>query len=326
MIVFIARRIFQAIVTLMVIALVLFVGLQAIGNPADVLLSPDATQQETADAIARLGLDKPLWMQYVFFLLNAVRGNFGNSFVYGRPVVDLIAQRLPATLELAVVALAITVVFSIPLGIYAGLRPKALGAKIVVAISIVAFSLPAFWIGLQLVLLFAVQLHWLPSGGRAKGTIDVLGLDISLFTPDGWKYLLMPATTLALFQIAYIMRLMRASVREVALADHVRFARAKGLPRHRIILAHILKNALIPVVTVLGMEFGQMIALTVVVERVFAWPGLGSMLLEAIFRLDRPVVIGVLMTTISIVIFINMVVDIVATIIDPRVKLGEEAS
>lgn len=325
MIVYLLRRVGQSLVAVAVMATLVFIGVYAIGNPIDVLVAPDATQAERAATIARLGLDQPLWQQFLTFVANALRGDLGTSFVYGRPALDVILERLPATMELALTALVIAVVLGVPLGVYAGLRPDTVGGRSVMAGSILGFSLPNFWQGLILILIFAVFLGWLPAGGRGE-TVQILGVRLSFLTGDGLSHLLLPAINLALFKMALVIRLARANTREVALQDYVKFARAKGLSPRRIVLVHILKNIMIPVVTILGLELGSMLAFAVITETVFAWPGMGKLLIDSINLLDRPVIVAYLMLTVVLIIAINLVVDICYSLLDPRVRLAGGAA
>ncbi|MDJ1159438.1 ABC transporter permease [Chelatococcus sp. SYSU_G07232] len=322
MLVYIIRRLGQSALVIAVMATLVFVAVYAVGNPVDILASPQADQQEIEAITRRLGLDRPLYEQYGLFVWNALHGDLGRSFVYNEPAVQLILKRLPATFELAMTALVIAVGVGIPLGLYAGLKPNSLGGHSVMAGSILGFSLPNFWQGLMLVLLFSVVLGWLPAGGRGQ-TVEILGLPVSFLTVDGLQHLLLPALNLALYKMALVIRLTRAGAREVMLQDYVRFARAKGLSQARVIGVHVLKNILIPVVTVLGLELGSMIAFAVVTETVFAYPGMGKLLIDSISRLDRPVIVAYLMMTVVIFVVINLVVDLIYAAIDPRVRLSE---
>ncbi len=315
-----ARRIGQALLVIVAMTLVVFVGLHAIGNPADILIGEDLNQQERLEAIARLGLDRPLWQQYLAFVEGAVRGQLGRSFVYQEDAVRLILQRLPATLELAVSALVLAVVVGVPLGLYAGMKPEHWLSKLLMAGSIVGFSLPAFWVGLMLIMVFSVQLGWLPASGRGA-TVEVLGIGWSWLTPDGLQHLLLPALNLALFKLSLVMRLTRAGVREILPQDFVKFARAKGLPTLRVMVRHVLRNTLIPLVTVLGLELGSTIAFAVVTETIFAWPGAGKLILDSINALDRPVVVAYLIVVVTLFVTINLVVDLLYRVLDPRVRL-----
>jgi peptide/nickel transport system permease protein len=322
MLVFIIRRFFQSIGVLLIMSLLVFLGVYAIGNPIDILISADATQIERARVIAAFGLDQPLWHQYFIFLKNAVNGDMGRSFVYGTSAMGLILERLPATLELAAAAIILSAAFGLPLGLWAGLRPNSVIGKTIMTVSILGFSLPTFWVGLMLIMLFAVQLGWLPTGGR--GEVGMLfGIPLGLLTLDGLKHLLMPAFNLALFNIALIIRLTRAGTQEALMQDYVRFARAKGLSNRRIIGVHVLKNILIPIITVVALQFGSIIAFSIVTETIFAWPGVGKLLIDSIRVLDRPVIVAFLMLIVVMFILINLAVDVLYSILDPRVRLSE---
>jgi peptide/nickel transport system permease protein len=246
----------------------------------------------------------------------------GRSFAYATPALGLILERMPATLELAVFAILIAVVLGIPLGLLAGLRPDSIAAKSIMAVSILGFSLPTFWVGLMLIMVFAVQLGWLPSSGRGETTL-LLGIPVSFLSIDGLKHLLLPALNLALFNIAMVIRLTRSGAQEALLQDYVRFARAKGLRNSRIIGVHVLKNILIPIVTVIALQFGSIIAFAIVTESVFAWPGMGKLIIDSIRVLDRPVIVAYLLLIVSLFILINLVVDVVYSLLDPRVRLSE---
>ena len=325
MTVFVIRRLMQSVVVLLVMSLLVFVGVFAIGNPIDILVNPQADQAEMARATAALGLDKPLWLQYLIFLGNAFKGDLGRSFVFNQPALQLIVERLPATLELAIAASVLAIVVGIPAGLYAGLRPHSLGAKAITTGSILGFSLPTFWVGLVLIMVFAVQLGWLPSTGRGA-TVRVLGIETSLLTIDGLRHIALPALNLALFKMALVIRLTRAGTREVLPLDYIKFARAKGLSPRRIILVHVLKNIMIPIVTVIGLEFGSVIAFAVVTETIFAWPGIGRLIISSIGLLDRPVIVAYLLFTVMMFVIINLTVDILYSVLDPRVRFGEAKS
>ncbi|MEZ0168089.1 ABC transporter permease [Microvirga sp. TS319] len=321
MLVFLIRRIAQSAIVVAIMSVLVFAGIFAIGNPIDVLISPEADEVERAAAIARLGLDRPMHEQFLTFAKNALSGDLGTSFVHGVPALNLVLERFPATLELALFAMVIAVLTGIPLGMWAGLRPDSRAGRIIMAGSILGFSLPTFWVGMLLIMAFAVSLGWLPASGRGS-TVSVFGIPFSFLTLDGLKHLLLPALNLALFKVSLVIRLARAGTREVALQDYVRFARAKGLPMRRVIGVHILKNIMIPVVTVLGLELGSVIAFSVVTESVFAWPGMGKLLIDSILVLDRPVVVAYLLVTVLLFIVINLVVDLIYSLLDPRIRLG----
>lgn len=322
MLVFIIRRLFQSIGVLLLMSVLVFLGVYAIGNPIDILISADADQIERARVIAAFGLDQPLWHQYLLFLKNAAAGDMGRSFVYGTSAMGLILERLPATLELAATAIALSIVIGLPLGLLAGLRPNGMLGKSIMTISILGFSLPTFWVGLMLIMLFSVQLGWLPTSGRGSTGL-LFGVPLGLLTLDGLKHLLMPAFNLALFNIALIIRLTRAGAQEALLQDYVRFARAKGLSNFRIVGVHVLKNILIPIITVVALQFGSIIAFSIVTESIFAWPGVGKLLIDSIRVLDRPVIVAFLMLIVVMFIAINLAVDLLYSILDPRVRLSE---
>jgi len=318
---FIIKRILQAILVLLVMTVLVFFGVNVVGNPVYIFASSECDQPCLTKIIADLGLDKPVWEQYLVFLGNLLQGDLGNSFTHGVPTLTLILERLPATLELAFAALVIALVVGLPLGMLAGLRPHAISSRFIMGFSMVGFSLPVFWIGLIMILIFSVQLGWMPSIGRGD-TIPMLGTDVSLFTLDGLHHLAMPAFTLSLIMMAMVIRLTRAGMREVMFADYIRFARANGIRERRILSVHVLKNILIPIVTVLGMEFGGVIAFAVVVESIFSWPGVGKMLIDAIGVLDRPLIVAYLIFVVFMFVVLNLLVDVLYSVLDPRVRLG----
>ena len=322
MLIFLIRRLLQSVLVLLVMSLLVFAGVYAIGNPVDILISPDANQAERARIVAAFGLDQPLWRQYLLFLQNAAGGNLGRSFAFSTPALALILERFPATMELAVSAMLLSVGLGIPLGLLAGLKPRSLAGKTIMTVSVLGFSLPTFWVGLMLIMVFAVKLGWLPSSGRGE-TVDVFGVPLSFLTWDGLRHLLLPSLNLALFNIALVIRLTRAGAQEALQQDYVRFARAKGLSNGRIIGVHVLKNILIPIVTVLALQFGSLIAFAIVTETVFAWPGMGKLIIDSIRVLDRPVIVAYLMLIVTLFIVINLVVDVLYSLLDPRVRLGD---
>jgi peptide/nickel transport system permease protein len=322
MLVYLIRRLGQSLLVVAVMATMVFLAVYAVGDPIDILANPDADQQERAAIAQRLGLDRPLFEQFGVFILNALRGDLGRSFVYNVPAVEVILQRLPATLELALAGLLFSLLIGVPLGVLAGLKPESWFGRTIMSGSILGFSLPNFWIGLMLILLFAVELRLLPASGRGT-TVSVLGVPFAFLTLDGLKHLILPAFTLALYKSALVIRIAQAGTREVMLQDYIRFARAKGLKTSRIVGVHVLKNIMIPVVTVLGLELGSMIAFAVVTETVFAYPGMGKLLIDSINRLDRPIIVAYLMMTVVIFVLINLVVDLLYAAIDPRVRLAD---
>jgi peptide/nickel transport system permease protein len=315
-----SRRLLQALLVILAMTTIVFAGLNVIGNPVDILISPDADQAERARQIAALGLDQPLWKQYFEFLSNAIRGDLGLSFVFKVPALQLILERMPATLELAVTAVVLSVIIGIPLGLYAGLYPESLTGRLIMSGSILGFSLPSFWVAVMLIMVFSVTLGWLPSSGRGQ-TAELFGIQWSFLTLDGILHMLLPAFNLALGNIALVLRLTRAGVRENLSMDYVKFARAKGLSPRRIVLVHVLRNLLIPIVTVVGLEFGGLVAFAVVTESIFAWPGMGKLIIDSINVLDRPVIVAYLMMIVLLFVLINLVVDVIYTMLDPRVRL-----
>ncbi|WP_415237470.1 ABC transporter permease [Sneathiella sp.] len=321
MLAFTIRRLSQSVVVLFVMSIIVFAGVYAIGNPVDILINPEADIAEQEETMRRLGLDKPIWTQYGLFLSNALSGDLGNSFVHNTPALDIILTRLPATLELAVVAVGLAVIIGVPLGMIAGLKDDSFIGRTIMTGSILGFSLPTFWVGLILIMLFSVSLGWLPASGRGE-TTDLFGIPVSFLSWEGLSHILLPAFNLALFKMSLVIRLARSGTKEVLLQDYIKFARAKGISDARIICVHVLKNIMIPVVTVLGLELGNVIAFAVVTETVFAWPGIGKLLIDSISNLDRPVVVAYLLLTVTMFIVINFIVDILYSVLDPRVRLG----
>ena len=321
---YLLRRLGQTAFVLFITSTLVFGGLYLVGDPVEMLVNPSADQEEKARAAAALGLDKPVLEQYWLFLKGAAKGDLGKSFVFGRPALEVILERMPATLELAFLAMVISVGLGIPLGLFCGLFPERNISKIIMAGSILGFSLPTFWVGLLLIMVFAVQLGWLPSTGRGP-TTEIFGVPISILSLEGLRYAFLPALNLALFKLSLIIRLTRAQVREQSLLDYIRFARAKGLPARRVIGVHLMKNILIPLVTVIGLELGSVIAFAVVTETIFAWPGMGKLVIDSIFQLDRPVVVAYLLVIVFMFIFINLVVDLLYAALDPRVRLEGRA-
>ena len=322
MLVFILRRLLQSLLVLLLMSLLVFCGVFVLGNPIDIIIDPQADQAARAAAAAALGLDQPLWVQYGIFLTRAASGNLGNSFAYNVPAIHLILERMPATLELATCAILMAVLIGLPLGLYAGLKPKSFAGRTIMAGSILGFSLPTFWVGLMLIMVFAVFLGWLPSNGRGA-THLLFGVPVSFLSIDGLRHLMLPSITLALLNVALIIRLARDGTQEALMMDYVKFARAKGLSNARIVLVHVLKNILIPIVTVIALQFGAVIAFSVVTETIFAWPGMGKLLIDSINVLDRPAIVAYLLIIVTVFIFINLAVDLAYSALDPRVRLTD---
>ena len=322
MTVFIIRRLMQSIIVVVVMSFLVFTGVSLVGDPVEMFIHDEATEEEREVTIKAMGLDKPWYVQYLVFVGNAMHGDLGKSFVYGEESLGIIIQRMPATFELALAALFMAIIIGIPLGVFAGLKPETRASKVIMAGSILGFSLPTFWVGLMFIMVFAVMLGWLPSTGRGE-TVPLMGIDVSFLTLDGLSHLFLPAINLALFKISLVIRLARAGTREVVHQDYIKFARAKGISTKRVIFVHLMKNILIPVVTVLGLEFGGLIAFSVVTETVFAWPGMGKLIIDSIQSLDRPVIVAYLMIIVLVFVIINLVVDVLYSILDPRVRLQD---
>jgi peptide/nickel transport system permease protein len=317
---FVIQRLLQAFIVMMVISFLVFVGVYAIGNPIDVLISPDADQRIREMVIRQYGLDLPLWQQYLGFLKRLSVGDFGRSFVYNMPVLELILSRVPATLELTLAAVLGATLLGVPLGMYAGYKPDGVVSKLIMGISILGFSVPTFWVGLVLILIFAVTLGWLPAGERGD-TVSILGVAWSFLTLDGLRHLFLPALNLALFKLAMMIRLARAGTREVMLTDTVKFARAAGESERTILVRHVLRLISIPLVTVFGLEFSSTVAFAVVTETIFSWPGIGKLIIDSISSLDRPVMVAYLMLVAFLFIMINFLVDIAYAALDPRMRV-----
>jgi peptide/nickel transport system permease protein len=318
---FILRRLLQSVFVVLAMTMLVFFGVSVVGDPIQ-MFAPQQCDQRCVDALrASFGLDRPLWQQYLIFLGSALRGELGSSFQFGLPALQVILARAPATLELACAAVLLSFVVGLPLGMWAGLRPEALSSRFIMTASTVGFSVPTFWIGLIFIMVFSLWLGLLPTTGRGA-TVEVFGIGWSFLTLNGLSHLILPATTLALFNIALVIRLARAGMREVLFADYVKFARAKGLRERRVLFTHVLKNILIPIVTVLGMEFGGTIAFAVVTETIFSWPGMGKLLIDAIEVLDRPLIVAYLIIVAVLFVLINLIVDVLYSVLDPRVRIG----
>lgn len=322
---YVLQRLIQSAFVLLAVSVVVFFAVYGIGDPIELLVSPQVSEAERQALIRRLGLDLPVWQQYFVFMGNALKGDLGRSFVHGVPAVQLILARLPATFELVLLAVVLALAAGIPLGLMAGLDPESRRARIVMAGTILGFSLPSFWKGIMLILLFAVLLGWLPTAGRGE-TVSLLGIQTSLLTLDGLKHIALPALNLAIPNLALIVRLVAAGTTETMTQDYVKYARAKGVRRQRIVYRHVLRNILIPVVTVVGVEFGSLVAFSTITETVFAWPGMGKLLIDSVYQLDRPVVVAYVLLATLLFVTVNFLVDVLYAALDPRVKLaGEQA-
>jgi peptide/nickel transport system permease protein len=321
MLAFILRRLLQAIVVMLTVAFIAFMLFQYVGDPVTNLLGQDATPEQRTQLRADLGLDKPFPVQFAAFVGNALQGEFGLSLRQGRKVSALIAERLPATLELAMTAAVIALLVGIPMGVYAALRRGSVLSQLMMTLSLVGVSLPTFLIGILLILVFAVVLKVLPSFGR--GEVVALGpWTTGLLTVDGLKHLILPAVTLSIFQLALIMRLVRAEMLEVLRTDYIKFARARGLPDRVVYFGHALKNTLVPVITITGLQLGSLIAFAIITETVFQWPGMGLLFIQAVQFADIPVMAAYLCLIALIFVLINLVVDLLYFAVDPRLRLS----
>ncbi len=324
MLAFIMRRLLQAILVMLAVAFVAFLLFQYVGDPVQQMVGQDATPEERARLRADLGLDQPFFVQFGHFAGNAVRGDFGISLRQGRKVATLIKERLPATLELAVVAALIAVCVGIPMGVYTALRRNSWLSQLLLATSLIGVSLPTFLIGILLILVFAVQLGWLPSYGRGD-TVALGWWTTGLLTRTGWEHLILPAITLSLFQLTLIMRLVRSEMLEVLRTDYIKFARARGLTNRAVHFGHALKNTLVPVITITGLQLGGIIAFAIVTETVFQWPGMGLLFIQSVQFVDIPVMAAYLCLIALIFVLINLIVDLLYFAVDPRLRIDRPA-
>ena len=319
---FIVRRLLQSLVIVIVMTLIVFFGVNVTGDPAELSTNFFVNQDEIKAAIHTLEPGRPVYQQYWYFLANATQGEFGNSFIFAEPALQLILQKMPATLELAFAAMVIAIVFGIPLGLYAGLHPDFKAAKLIVTSSILSYSLPTFWVGLVLIMVFSVMLGWLPSSGQGETRL-LFGVPVSFLTWDGLQHLLLPALSLALLKISLIIRLSHFRTRKVLLRNHNKFAHVREFARGRADTDHLLKSIMIAVLAMPGLALGGVFAFTVVAEAVFAWPGMGKLLVDSIQSLDRPVIAAYLMITVILFIAFNLTVDICFSLLDRRGRLQD---
>jgi peptide/nickel transport system permease protein len=325
MLAFIIRRLLQAVLVMLAVALVAFLLFQYVGDPVSQMLGQDATPEDRTRLRTELGLDEPFYVQFSTFVGNAVQGDFGISLRQGRAVSTLIKERLPATLELAFTAAILAIVLGIPAGVYTALRRNSWLSQALLAASLVGISLPTFLIGILLILVFAVQLGWLPSYGR--GEVVKLGWwSTGFLTPAGWKHLILPAITLSLFQLTLIMRLVRSEMMEVLRTDYIKFARARGLTDRAVNFGHALKNTLVPVITITGLQLGGIIAFAIVTETVFQWPGMGLLFIQSVQFADIPVMAAYLCLIALVFVLINLVVDLLYFAVDPRLRIDRAAA
>ena len=325
MLAFVLRRLVQAVLVMLTVAFIAFMLFQYVGDPVTNILGQDATPQQRLQLRADLGLDQTFAVQFARFVGNAVRGEFGLSLRQGRKVSSLIAERLPATLELSLLAALIALVFGIPMGVYAALKRGTFFSQILMTLSLIGVSLPTFLIGILLILVFAVTLKWLPSFGRGQDLLTLGPWSTGMASVDGWKHLILPAVTLAVFQLTLIMRLVRAEMLEVLRADYIKFARARGLPNRSVYFGHALKNTLVPVITITGLQLGSLIAFAIITETVFQWPGMGLLFIQAVTFADIPVMAAYLCLIALIFVVINLVVDLLYFAVDPRLRVERPA-
>jgi peptide/nickel transport system permease protein len=314
----------QAVVVMLTVAFLAFMLFQYVGDPVTNLLGQDATQEQRDNLRRDLGLDQPFPVQFARFVGNAVQGEFGLSLRQGRKVSTLIVERFPATLELSLAAAVIALVAGVPLGVYSALRRGRLGSQLVMTLSLLGVSLPTFLIGILLILIFAVTLKWLPSFGRGD-VVNLGAWTTGFLSADGWKHLILPAFTLSVFQLALILRLVRAEMLEVLRTDYVKFARARGLTDRSVYFGHALKNTLVPVITITGLQLGQLIAFAIITETVFQWPGMGFLFIQAVQFADVPVMAAYLCLIALIFVIVNLTVDLLYFAVDPRLRIEKPA-
>ncbi len=318
---YIGKRMWQTLIVLFTVTIIVFIMVNANGDPVQSLLPPDAEPWAVEELKASLGLNQPLYIQYFRFVNNALHGDLGISYYQQVPALGLVLERLPKTMELALAAIFISVIIAIPAGIYAAIKPESPFSKLIMFGSLTGISLPTFLSGILLIMIFAVNLAWLPSSGRGE-VAQFIGIQSSLFTFDGWQHIIMPATTLGLYMVAMLIRLVRAGMREVLKQDYISFARAKGMPGRVIYIRHALKNTMIPVITVIGLQLGRLIAFSMITERIFAWPGMGKLILDSINRLDRPVIMSYILVVAVLFAAINLIVDLLYFFFDPRIEFN----
>ena len=317
---FIVRRALQAVIVMIVVSLLAFSLFQFVGDPVLAMVGQDATPEQREELRRDLGLDRPFYIQFGRYLGNAARGEFGLSYTHGRKVSTLIRERFPATIELSVVAALLALAVGVPLGVYTALRRGRFMANLFLAASLVGVSLPTFLIGILLILLFAVVLGWLPSYGRGE-PVAIGWWTSGLLDLDGWKHLVLPAVTLCLFQLTLIMRLVRAEMLEVLRTDYIKFARARGLSDRAVHFGHALKNTLVPVITITGLQLGSIIAFAIITESVFQWPGMGLLFIQAIGAVDIPIMAAYLCLIALVFVVINLIVDLLYFAVDPRLRI-----
>ena len=322
---FILSRILQAVPVLLVVGFVSFAMFAFVGDPVTVMLGQDFTEAQRIALTKQLGLDQPFLVQYVRFMEAAAQGNFGLSYRLARPVSSLILERLPATVELALTSATLALLIGIPMGVFTGIRRNSLASRVVMVLSLIGVSLPTFLVGILLILIFAVQLGWLPSFGRGD-VVRFSHWSTGFLTLSGLKALILPAVTLGLFQMTLIMRLVRSEMLEVLRSDYIKFARARGLSQRAINFGHALKNTLVPVITIVGLQLGGLIGFSIITETVFQWPGMGLLLVQSIQVADIPVMSAYLLLIAVVFMAINLTVDLLYYAVDPRLRMTRRVS
>ncbi|MEM9222919.1 MAG: ABC transporter permease [Pseudomonadota bacterium] len=321
---FVIRRIFQAIIVMVVVGLIAFLLFRFVGDPVNQMVGIETTPEQREALRERLGLNDPIVLQFWRFISSAAQGDFGVSYQFKQPVAGLLAERLPATLELSIVSAILALLVGIPMGVYTGLRRNSPLSQAFLTVSLVGISLPPFLVGILLIFVFAVNLQWLPSFGRGE-VVDLGWWTTGLLTVSGLKALILPSITLGLFQMTLIMRLVRAEMLEVLRADYIRFARARGLKARSINFGHALKNTLVPVITITGLQLGAVIAFAIITETVFQWPGMGLLFLQAVQNVDIPIMAAYLILVAFLFVVINLAVDILYVVVDPRIRITGSA-
>lgn len=320
MIKYLIKRIWQLAIVLVAVSILVFIMTSLVGDPLSLLVKENASAEQIAEATEYLGLDKPAYYQYFLFVKNALKGDFGVSYRYHQSAIGLIIERMPATLELVTIAMLLSIVFGIVFGVYAGAYPNSFMSKTIMNFSIAGISVPSFWLGMLMIYVFAIKFGVLPVSGKGQvGTI--FGIKTSLATIDGLKHVILPALTLSMGSIASIIRLTRAGIQENMVQDYVKLARAKGVKNKKILFGHVLKNTLIPIITIFGLQLGTLIAFTTITETIFAWPGMGKLIIDSINSSDTPIISAYILLVAVIFVVINFVVDLLYCAIDPRIEL-----
>ncbi len=320
MLAFVLRRVVQAVLVMIVVSLIAFTLFRFVGDPVNQMVGIETSAQERAELRQQLGLNDPVVVQFSRFIWNAAHFDFGASYQFKQPVIDLLKERFPATIELSVISALLSLVLGIPMGVYSALHRNSWLSEIIQTVSLIGISLPTFLIGILLIFLFSVSLHWLPSFGR--GDVVAIGFwTTGLLTESGLRALVLPAVTLGLFQMALIMRLVRSEMIEVLRTDYIKFARARGLPNRIVNFGHALKNTLVPVMTIAGLQLGSIIAFAIITETVFQWPGMGLLFLRAVQNADIPIMSAYLLLVAGIFVTINLIVDLLYVVVDPRIRI-----